>query len=197
MSSRFSAEHRHHFRVPILYCQGEGHIGRTVTGKVRTNTAESKTLFTRGHSKRENREVQLVSTDPLSTDTQHWSIGLSLRPRSCDGPGLQAESHEHHETGLFDVLLLLLMLDPVLCSREASLFASCGERRGISGTVSAASDRWADATPLAGSSLVSSSNSFVARRQPSDVRTPAVTRRAAARQTQECIKRASSICLID
>ncbi len=31
----------HHFRVPILVFQGEGHIERTVIGKVRTNTAES------------------------------------------------------------------------------------------------------------------------------------------------------------
>jgi len=38
--------------VPILLCQGEGHIERTVLGKVRTNTAESENLCMRGHSKR-------------------------------------------------------------------------------------------------------------------------------------------------
>jgi len=61
-------EQGHHFRVPILLCQGEGHIERTVIGKVRTNTAESKNLCMRGHSKRAcvlwktGREVRLVST---------------------------------------------------------------------------------------------------------------------------------------
>ena len=54
-------EHWHHFRVPILLCQGEGHIERTAIGKVRPNTAESENLCMRGHSKRENREVRLVS----------------------------------------------------------------------------------------------------------------------------------------
>jgi len=43
---------RHHFRVPILLCQGEGHIERADIGKVRTNTAESENLCMRGDSKR-------------------------------------------------------------------------------------------------------------------------------------------------
>ncbi len=47
--------------MPIMLCQGEGHIERTVIGKVRTNTAESENLCMRGHSKRENREVRWVS----------------------------------------------------------------------------------------------------------------------------------------
>ena len=37
-------------------------VRRTVTGKVRTNTAESENLCMRGYSKLENREVRLVST---------------------------------------------------------------------------------------------------------------------------------------
>ena len=41
---------------------GDGNIARTVRGKVRADTAESKNLCMRRHPKRENREILLVST---------------------------------------------------------------------------------------------------------------------------------------
>lgn len=52
----------HPFRVPILSCQGEGTIVAAAYGEAATDAAESENLCMRGHSKRENREVSLVSS---------------------------------------------------------------------------------------------------------------------------------------
>ncbi len=50
-----------HFRVPTLSCHGEGNIDRTDHGKGRLDAAESENLGMCRHSKRENREILLVS----------------------------------------------------------------------------------------------------------------------------------------
>ena len=47
--------------MPILSCQGEGNIAAIAIGEIGADTAESTNLCMRGHSKRENREVLLVS----------------------------------------------------------------------------------------------------------------------------------------
>jgi len=78
--------------VPILLCQGEGHIERTVIGKVRTNTAESENLCMRGHSKRENREIPSASgAKPLSgslperpTNLSEGNVGMNAFGKSDD-----------------------------------------------------------------------------------------------------------------
>ena len=43
--------------APTLYCDGEGHTTRGVTGESRVGSAESETLRMRGHSMHENREI--------------------------------------------------------------------------------------------------------------------------------------------
>ena len=47
--------------MPILSWQGEGNIVGAAIGKALADAAESKTLCMRGHPKRENREILLVS----------------------------------------------------------------------------------------------------------------------------------------
>ena len=47
--------------MPILSCQGEGNTAAIAIGEIDADTAESTNLCMRGHSKRENREVLLVS----------------------------------------------------------------------------------------------------------------------------------------
>ena len=47
--------------MPILSCQGEGNIAAIAIGEIGADTAESTNLCMRGNSKRENREVLLVS----------------------------------------------------------------------------------------------------------------------------------------
>ena len=47
--------------MPILSCQGEGNIAAIAIGEIGADTAESTNLCMRGHSKRENREILLVS----------------------------------------------------------------------------------------------------------------------------------------
>ncbi len=49
------------FRVPTLSNHGEGHARHGVIGKSCRDAAESKTLSMRGNSRRENREILLVS----------------------------------------------------------------------------------------------------------------------------------------
>lgn len=49
------------FRVPTLSDCGEGHMRRDVNGESWRDAAESKTLCMRGNSRRENREILLVS----------------------------------------------------------------------------------------------------------------------------------------
>jgi hypothetical protein len=58
----------HHFRVPILFREGEGNNGRAANGEALSDTAESKTLCMRGHSKRENREV------PVGFPSAEWHV---------------------------------------------------------------------------------------------------------------------------
>ncbi len=47
----------HSFRVPTLYCHGEGNMGSCATGERLHDAAESKTLCMCENSKRENREI--------------------------------------------------------------------------------------------------------------------------------------------
>ena len=47
--------------MPVLSFQGEGNIATIAIGEIDADTAESTNLCMRGHSKRENREVLLVS----------------------------------------------------------------------------------------------------------------------------------------
>ncbi len=78
--------------MPILLCQGEGHIERTVIGKVRTNTAESENLCMRGDSKRENREIPSASgAKPLCgsllerpTNLSEGNVGMNAFGKSDD-----------------------------------------------------------------------------------------------------------------
>lgn len=58
------------FRVPTLSNRGEGHMQHDANGESWRNAAESKTLCMRGNSRRENREILLVSI-PL--------VGMSMR----------------------------------------------------------------------------------------------------------------------
>jgi hypothetical protein len=50
----------HHFRVPTLSYQGEGHAKGVVMGETLADTAESENLSMRRHSNRENRETQAI-----------------------------------------------------------------------------------------------------------------------------------------
>ena len=61
------------FRVPTLSDCGEGHMRRDAKGESRRDAAESKTLCMRGNSRRENREILLVSAP---------SVGMSTRKRN-------------------------------------------------------------------------------------------------------------------
>ncbi len=56
------------FRVPTLSDCGEGHMRHDANGESWRDAAESKTLCMRGNSRRENREILLVSvlTDGMS-----------------------------------------------------------------------------------------------------------------------------------
>ena len=49
------------FRVPTLSDCGEGHMRHDANGESWRDAAESKTLCMRGNSRRENREILLVS----------------------------------------------------------------------------------------------------------------------------------------
>jgi len=60
-SSRPAIELRnHHFRVPTLSYQGEGHAKGVVMRETLADTAESENLSMRQHSNRENREIPEV-----------------------------------------------------------------------------------------------------------------------------------------
>ena len=54
----------HHFRVPTLSRQGEGNTDGDVYGEPPAGAAESENLCMRGNSRRENREILLVSVLP-------------------------------------------------------------------------------------------------------------------------------------
>ncbi len=49
-------------RVPTLSNCGEGHMCHDINGELWHDAAESKTLCMHGNSRRENREILLVST---------------------------------------------------------------------------------------------------------------------------------------
>jgi len=61
------------FRVPTLSDCGEGHTRHDVNGESWRDAAESKTLCMRGNSRRENREILLVSAP---------TVGMSMRKRN-------------------------------------------------------------------------------------------------------------------
>lgn len=61
------------FRVPTLSDRGEGHMRHDATGESWRDAAESKPLCMRGNSRRENREILLVSAP---------TVGMSTRARN-------------------------------------------------------------------------------------------------------------------
>lgn len=61
------------FRGPTLSNRGEGNTRHGIKGKPRRATAESKNLCKRGNSRRENREILLVSAP---------TVGMSTRKRN-------------------------------------------------------------------------------------------------------------------
>ncbi len=63
--------------MPTLFRQGEGNIASCATGECDADTAESKTLCMRGHSKRENREIPSVPCTAPEGNLQGRSANLS------------------------------------------------------------------------------------------------------------------------
>ena len=61
------------YRVPTLSDCGEGHMRRDANGESWRDAAESETLCMRGNSRRENREILLVSAP---------TVGMSTRTRN-------------------------------------------------------------------------------------------------------------------
>ena len=61
------------FRVPTLSDCGEGHMRHDANGESWRDAAESKNLCMRGNSRRENREILLVSAP---------TVGMSTRKRN-------------------------------------------------------------------------------------------------------------------
>ena len=88
--------------MPILLCQGEGHIVAAVYGKASTNTAESENLCMRGHSKRENREIPSASgAKPLCgsllerpTNLSEGNVGMNAVGKSDDFVVLSTQVHK-------------------------------------------------------------------------------------------------------
>jgi hypothetical protein len=62
------------FRVPTLSDCGEGHMRHDAKGESWRDAAESKTLSMRGNSRRENREVLLVSVRPYGMSSQSGTV---------------------------------------------------------------------------------------------------------------------------
>jgi len=58
------------FRVPTLSNAGEGHMRHDANGESWRDAAESKTLCMRGNSRRENREILLVSAPTVGVSTR-------------------------------------------------------------------------------------------------------------------------------
>ncbi len=62
------------FRVPTLSDCGEGHMRHDANGESWRDAAESKTLCMRGNSRRENREILLVSVRPGEVSRQGGTV---------------------------------------------------------------------------------------------------------------------------
>jgi len=69
------------FRVPTLSDCGEGHMRRDVNGESWRDAAESKTLCMRGSSRRENREILLVSVPTGGMSPRSGTV--TKRHRRC------------------------------------------------------------------------------------------------------------------
>ena len=67
------------FRVPTLSNCGEGHIQHDANGESWRDAAESKTLCMRGNSRRENREILLVSAPSVGVSTRSGTVTERLR----------------------------------------------------------------------------------------------------------------------
>ena len=61
------------FRVPTLSDNGEGNTRLGVYGEPSRDAAESKTLCRRGNSRRENREILLVSNRQAEVSPASWN----------------------------------------------------------------------------------------------------------------------------
>ena len=62
------------FRVPTLSNRGEGHMRHDANGESWRDAAESKTLCMRGNSRRENREILLVSVRPYGMSSRSGTV---------------------------------------------------------------------------------------------------------------------------
>ncbi len=67
------------FRVPTLSNCGEGNTRGVAYGKTHRDTAESKTLCMRENSRRENREILLVSDRQGGMSPQIGTVNEHLR----------------------------------------------------------------------------------------------------------------------
>jgi hypothetical protein len=70
------------FRVPTLSDNGEGYVRHDVKGESWRDAAESKTLCMRENSRRENREILLVSAQPGEVSRQGGTV-IERQRRYC------------------------------------------------------------------------------------------------------------------
>jgi hypothetical protein len=70
------------FRVPTLSDAGEGHMRHDANGESWGDAAESKTLCMRENSRRENREILLVSAQPGEVSRQGGTV-IERHRRYC------------------------------------------------------------------------------------------------------------------